>query len=243
MKIYQNFVHIQQNNNKGILLLPCNILREKLLLNLQSIEFHILSQQKMKFVYKYIISIKNNQLLCSSNNYILFTETPLTNNKLQVLPWFYDKKFNFLAMRKLYLQTQLKNINFKIQINNTAYIIKNLSYIIFFAYYCIKQLKIRSNITIVVCGDRYCFKQKMSQATVELLNNTIYISARRRSIADICRSLAHELVHIKQKEQNKIKPEHFINMWNEIEDEANVLAGRLIKDFAWNIIGSFFYNI
>ena len=53
-----------------------------------------------------------------------------------------------------------------------------------------------------------------------------YIS--ERSLADCLRSIAHELVHHKQNEEGRIKSSYDI----ELEDEANAIAGRLIRAYA-----------
>jgi len=53
-----------------------------------------------------------------------------------------------------------------------------------------------------------------------------YIS--ERSLGDCLRSIAHELVHHKQNEEGRIKSSYDI----ELEDEANAIAGRLIRKYA-----------
>jgi len=50
-----------------------------------------------------------------------------------------------------------------------------------------------------------------------------------RSLADCLRSIAHELVHHKQNEENRIKSGDYDV---ELEDEANAFAGRLIRVYA-----------
>jgi hypothetical protein len=61
----------------------------------------------------------------------------------------------------------------------------------------------------------------------------VKINGKGRALVDIMRSLAHELVHHKQFEEGrlKIKP---ADIGGEIEDEANAVAGQLIKLFAKN---------
>lgn len=57
---------------------------------------------------------------------------------------------------------------------------------------------------------------------------TIRVNGEGRSLVDIMRSIAHEMVHHKQFEDGRleVKPQ---DIGGEIEDEANAIAGQLIK--------------
>ena len=61
--------------------------------------------------------------------------------------------------------------------------------------------------------------------------NTISVATRDRHIMDIMRTLAHELTHHKQREENRIKPGDG-DTGSDIENEANAQAGVLMRDFA-----------
>jgi pyrimidine deaminase RibD-like protein len=61
--------------------------------------------------------------------------------------------------------------------------------------------------------------------------NTIKVAYRARHIMDVLRTLAHELTHHKQREENRIKPGDG-DTGSEIENEANAQAGVLMRDFA-----------
>ena len=56
----------------------------------------------------------------------------------------------------------------------------------------------------------------------------VYVIFEGRQIADIVRTVAHELVHQKQDLQGKIKGE-VPDIGGVIEDTANAIAGRLVK--------------
>jgi hypothetical protein len=56
----------------------------------------------------------------------------------------------------------------------------------------------------------------------------VYIIYEGRQIADVIRTIAHELVHQKQDLQGKIKGE-IPDIGGVIEDTANAIAGRLVK--------------
>jgi len=63
----------------------------------------------------------------------------------------------------------------------------------------------------------------------------IKVRSKDRSLMDILRSLAHELVHHKQKEDGMFEDKEVIKdipeVGGHIEDEANAIAGRLIKKY------------
>jgi hypothetical protein len=61
--------------------------------------------------------------------------------------------------------------------------------------------------------------------------NTISVAYTGRHIMDVMRTLAHELTHHKQREDNRIKPDSG-ETGSEIENEANAQAGVLMRDFA-----------
>jgi hypothetical protein len=72
--------------------------------------------------------------------------------------------------------------------------------------------------------------QGMSTGGFDVFTNHILAREYGRSLVDIMRSIAHELVHYKQKEAGKFKPGDDIpNIGGEIEDEANALCGQLVK--------------
>lgn len=58
----------------------------------------------------------------------------------------------------------------------------------------------------------------------------IKVNVKNRALVDIMRSIAHEMVHHKQFEDDrlKVKPK---DIGGEIEDEANAKAGQYIKMF------------
>ncbi len=59
----------------------------------------------------------------------------------------------------------------------------------------------------------------------------IRINGKNRMLVDVMRSIAHEMVHHRQFEQGKlsVRPP---DIGGEIEDEANAVAGQIIKLFA-----------
>lgn len=61
-------------------------------------------------------------------------------------------------------------------------------------------------------------------------NESISIYIKNRNLADILRTLAHELVHEKQNQEGRIKPDSG-GTGSEIENEANAQAGILLRKF------------
>jgi hypothetical protein len=62
-------------------------------------------------------------------------------------------------------------------------------------------------------------------------NKIIKVCAKNRALVDVCRSVAHEMVHHKQFEQGRLKVQP-PDIGGEIEDEANAKAGQFIKMYS-----------
>ncbi len=63
-------------------------------------------------------------------------------------------------------------------------------------------------------------------------NKVVKVCGKNRALVDIMRSVAHELVHHKQYESGKLDGPKPPDIGGEIEDEANAVAGQLIKKYA-----------
>ena len=103
-----------------------------------------------------------------------------------------------------------------------------------FINYVVDELNIENTPTI------YVEKEPSSEYTGGTYrykggSERIKVRSKGRSLADILRSLAHELVHHKQKENGDFKNKEVIKdipeVGGHIEDEANAIAGRLIKKY------------
>jgi Zn-dependent peptidase ImmA (M78 family) len=99
-----------------------------------------------------------------------------------------------------------------------------------FAKFVAKELGIKSPPTIVIQNGRNGLKTTANYDYTKD-NKILKVNSKGRLLVDVLRSMAHELVHHKQWEQGrlKIKPP---DIGGEIEDEANALAGQLIKKYA-----------
>lgn len=63
------------------------------------------------------------------------------------------------------------------------------------------------------------------------INNNIFVYVTNRSTPDILRTLAHELVHLKQREDGNIGGPEDGATGSDVENEANAAAGILLRDF------------
>lgn len=63
-------------------------------------------------------------------------------------------------------------------------------------------------------------------------NGNIKVYIKNRGLADVLRSIAHELIHHKQNQSNLLDVPH-PDIGGQIEDEANSVAGQLVKKFGY----------
>ena len=100
-----------------------------------------------------------------------------------------------------------------------------------FVKYAIKNLEIQKpprNLTFSY--DTEAAKEKRSFGYFNPNSNKIWVYCKNRNMADILRTLAHELVHRKQDEDGRISYESG-KTGSDIENEANAKAGVLLRDF------------
>jgi cytidyltransferase-like protein len=100
-----------------------------------------------------------------------------------------------------------------------------------FIKYSVKNLGLQnlpSNLTLSYDNDKA--KEKRSFGYFDPSSNKIWVYVKNRNMADILRTLAHELIHRKQEEDGRLD----INSGktgSPIEDEANAMAGVLLRNF------------
>lgn len=63
-------------------------------------------------------------------------------------------------------------------------------------------------------------------------NGDVKVYCKNRGLADVLRSIAHELIHHHQNQMGKLE-EPTQDIGGEIEDEANSVAGQLVKKFGY----------
>ena len=100
-----------------------------------------------------------------------------------------------------------------------------------FVLYVANELNLENNIPNIVISDDEFEAENMKsfgKYTPEL--NEIRIVIINRNLADILRTLAHELVHCKQRIENKLNDDSNITGSSE-ENEANAIAGILMRNY------------
>jgi hypothetical protein len=100
-----------------------------------------------------------------------------------------------------------------------------------FIKYACKNLEIQKiphNLTLSY--DTNAAREKRSFGYFDPNINKIWVYVKNRNMADILRTLAHELVHRKQDEDGRISYESG-KTGSDIENEANAKAGILLRDF------------
>lgn len=101
----------------------------------------------------------------------------------------------------------------------------NLELIHRFAHHCAKELGLKGKVTIRLS------KHQTGMPTAGYYNpedSVVFVAVHNRAIADIMRTLAHELTHCRQKQQGIIFP-HDDDGLQPLEDEANTMSGRLVR--------------
>ena len=99
-----------------------------------------------------------------------------------------------------------------------------------FCNFVSSELGIDSPFIIEVVSDRENHGISTT-AVYHVGNNLVKVYGKNRALVYIMRSIAHEMVHMMQ-DQNKRLVGDIPDIGGEIEDEANALAGSLIKKFA-----------
>jgi len=99
-----------------------------------------------------------------------------------------------------------------------------------FLGFCKKELGIQSlpHIKLIAKGDWVLQNRSFGAYTPH--DTTIELYYKGRNLADICRSLAHELTHHRQQELDMIQAESG-ETGSEIENEANAMAGIIMRDY------------
>tara|TARA_A100001011_G_C14312545_1_gene846351 strand:- start:2731 stop:3144 length:414 start_codon:yes stop_codon:yes gene_type:complete len=99
-----------------------------------------------------------------------------------------------------------------------------------FTLFCAKKLPIENEFKVYLVAERKSHGITTT-AVYEVDNNCCRIYAKNRALADILRSVAHEMTHMMQDELGLING-HVRDAGGFHEDQANARAGELLKLFA-----------
>lgn len=107
---------------------------------------------------------------------------------------------------------------------------KRLSILKHFIGFCKKELDIQSLPKISMVKDKSFVETRRSFGEYNPHEMTVKVFISGRNLADICRSLAHELVHHRQQELDLIY-DLAGETGTEIENDANAMAGILMREY------------
>ena len=99
-----------------------------------------------------------------------------------------------------------------------------------FLTFCKKELNIQTLPKISLIKDKAFVEQNRSYGEYDPQTNAVRVFVTGRNLADICRSLAHELCHHRQNELDMIYDESG-NTGTDIENDANAMAGIIMRDY------------
>ena len=98
-----------------------------------------------------------------------------------------------------------------------------------------KALQLKEKVSVKLLEKRH---ENMTAACYDPNTNEISIYTKGRAYADVCRSVAHELVHQKQNELGMLEVESG-QTGSDIENEANACAGIIMRNFG-EIVGNLY---
>jgi cytidyltransferase-like protein len=100
-----------------------------------------------------------------------------------------------------------------------------------FITFAIKELGIQKPPTsLTLSRDNNAAKSMHTFGSFDPNNDKIWLYVKNRNMADLLRTLAHELVHRKQAEEGRLEPDSG-KTGSDIENEANAQAGVLLRKF------------
>jgi hypothetical protein len=107
---------------------------------------------------------------------------------------------------------------------------ENIKLIEQFAKHCIKELELKGKIKITLS------KHQTGMPTAGYFNPEtceVFVAVHNRAIADVMRTLAHELTHCRQQQQGVVFPNDDEGL-QPLENEANVSSGILVRFWGRN---------
>lgn len=99
-----------------------------------------------------------------------------------------------------------------------------------FVKYANESLKIDQLPRIFFVNDNKWTKQMRSFGQYNPEKKEILVYIKNRNMADVLRTLCHEMVHHKQNEEGRLEPDSG-KTGSEIENEANAQAGVLLREY------------
>jgi len=103
-----------------------------------------------------------------------------------------------------------------------------------FVQYVSNELKFNGDVPkIELSSDENDAQEMKSFGRYSPESNTILVVTANRNLADVLRTIAHELKHQKQKEDGELKPDSG-ETGSQIENDANAFAGIVLRNYGKN---------
>jgi hypothetical protein len=100
-----------------------------------------------------------------------------------------------------------------------------------FVKYATERLNLKDKPKVKLLMDGEFSQQKSSLGGYIPMSKEIYVVIPGRMTADICRTIAHELVHRKQDEMGFVRNESDGDTGSHVENQANAVAGILMREY------------
>jgi cytidyltransferase-like protein len=121
-----------------------------------------------------------------------------------------------------------------VDINNMKLKDEQIDTIAQFIKYAVKSLELHNlPSSLTLSYDTKAAKHKHTFGYFDPSTNKIWLYVKDRNVADILRTLAHEFIHRKQAEEGRIDTKSG-DTGSPIENEANAMAGVLLRNFGKN---------
>ena len=154
---------------------------------------------------------------------------------------------NFQEQLRSLLQESIQFENTPAEINSVTYD-NGLAYnddkkkiISQFINYVIEKLGLKKIPKITFISERI---KGMTTGAYNPKEDKVYVLANNRMLADMLRTVAHELVHAMQRETGKFKIGDTVqDAGGDIENEANAKSGELIKTFVRDLQMEVIYSL
>lgn len=171
---------------------------------------------------RYNTSAKFNPELGGTPVEVNYEEVPIDTEMKEFLQGYVELSNKF---DKQIARVKLQSLNEGLNTPNDKKLLKQ------FIGFAIKELGIQKPPTsLTLSRDNKMAKEMHSFGSFNPNNDKIWLYVKNRNMADLMRTLAHELVHRKQAEDGRINYNSG-ETGSEIENEANAQAGVLLRKF------------
>jgi Zn-dependent peptidase ImmA (M78 family) len=137
----------------------------------------------------------------------------------------------------------MENINISVHKDIESLLTPEISEAMYsFVEYCAFELPVKGQIVIKLLPK--VVKDQITTGGYHIITNEITTRFEKRALVDVLRTIAHELVHYHQNERGEFYEGRDIpDIGGPIEDEANAIAGQLIKKYVKEKQARYIYEL